>query len=32
MAEGNKGEIRNGRVRGEMAKGGTWLRERGNRE
>ena len=27
MAEGNNGEIGNGRVRLEMAKGGTWLRE-----
>ena len=27
MAEGNKGEIGNRRVKGEMEKGGKWLRE-----
>ena len=27
MAEGNNGEIGNGRVKGEMKKGGAWLRE-----
>ena len=27
MAEGNNGEIGNGRVNGEIEKGGIWLRE-----
>ena len=27
MAVGNNGKIGNERVEGEMAKGGTWLRE-----